>query len=80
MAGFVTWAGHAENIRVACSVANLANDIYLISIAVLRLTWRLVFRSSSNRFIFFFFFFFFFFLPLFSNLLSDKIMKGIRFS
>ncbi len=49
-------AGHAENIRVACSVANLANDIYLISIAVLRLTWRLVFRSSNNRFNFFFFF------------------------
>ncbi len=46
----MTLAGHAENIRVACSVANLANDIYLISIAVLRLTWRLVFRSSSNRF------------------------------
>ncbi len=61
-AGFVTLVGHAENIRVACSVANLANDIYLISIAVLRLTWRLVFRSSSNRFNFFFFFFFFFFL------------------
>ncbi len=72
-AGFVTLAGHAENIRVACSVANLANDIYLISIAVLRLTWRLVFRSSSNRFNYFF-------LPLFSNLLSDKIMKGIHFS
>ncbi len=52
-AGFVTLAGHAENIRVACSVANLANDIYLISIAVLRLTWRLVFRSSSNRFNYF---------------------------
>ncbi len=49
----MTLAGHAENIRVACSVANLANDIYLISIAVLRLTWRLVFRSSSNRFNYF---------------------------
>ncbi len=46
-AGFVTLAGHAENIRVACSVANLAN-IYLISIAVLRLIWRLVFDRLAT--------------------------------
>ncbi len=38
-AGFVTLAGHAEKIRVACSVANLANNVYLFNIAVLRLTW-----------------------------------------
>ncbi len=53
----MTLAGHAENIRVACSVANLTNDIYLISIAVLRLTWRLVFdRLATGLTIFFFFF------------------------
>ncbi len=60
-AGFVTLAGHAENIRIACSVANLANDIYLISVAVLRLTWRLYFDRLATGLTFFFFFFFFFF-------------------
>ncbi len=35
----MTLAGHAEKIRVDCSVANLANNVYLFNIAVLGLTW-----------------------------------------